>query len=167
VLLPLYECAVLPGDVAAGRQCGAEQHDHAADADRLSSGATEPPWPPKPRSPASRLGFDNVGVIGLFARTGLGLTAQFGRARPCNLGTLFGKNKLFFCCCERIWSCRDRWVGVEARHWSWAIAGASTPRLTARSGLHTENHVIIESRWPDGLCGPQHPSDGCHVIFSE
>ena len=42
-----------------------------------------------------------------------------------------------------------RWVGAGVRHWSWAIAGASTPRLTARSGLHTKNHVIT----PKSLAG--------------
>ena len=98
-----------------------------------------------PRSRGGRLGLGNVSVfgrVGLFARTGLGLPAQFGRACSCGLGALLGTNELFFCCRERIWSFGGRWVGVGVRHWSWAIAGASTSRLTARSGLHTENHVI-------------------------
>ena len=88
-------------------------------------------------------------AFGLFARIGLGLPAQFGRACSCGLGALLGTNELFFCCRERIWSFGGRGVGVGVRHWSWAIAGASTPRLTARSGLHTENHVIT----PKSLAG--------------
>jgi len=144
--------AVLPHHVAAGRQAGAEHDNRRADTDRGPGGATEPPWPARPRARPKPLNPGNaivIGRLGPFAGTAVGLPAQFGCACSCGLGTLLGTNELFFCCRERIWTFGGRWVGAGIRHWSWAIAGASTPRLTARSGLHTKNHVII----PKSLAG--------------